>query len=72
MHRKSYYLAKDYDAVCIETLNMQAISRQLKFGKSVMDNSYGKFQNMLDYKLYFQDKKTRESKQILSFKPALQ
>ncbi|MBR0233108.1 MAG: transposase, partial [Synergistaceae bacterium] len=57
LHRKSYHLAKDYDAVCIETLNVKAMSRTLKFGKSVMDNSYGKFQNMLDYKLYFRGKK---------------
>ena len=57
LHRKSYNLAENYDAVCIESLNMKAMSRQLKFGKSVMDNSYGKFQNMLDYKLYFRGKK---------------
>ena len=35
----------------------KSMSRSLKFGKSVMDNSYGKFQNMLDYKLYFRGKK---------------
>ena len=57
LHKKSYHLAEDYDAVCIETLNMKAMSRTLKFGKSVMDNSYGKFQNILDYKLYFRGKK---------------
>ena len=57
LHKKSYHLAEDYDAVCIETLNMRAMSRQLKFGKSVIDNSYGKFQKMLDYKLYFRGKK---------------
>ncbi|MBQ7168541.1 MAG: hypothetical protein IJR63_01395 [Synergistaceae bacterium] len=32
-HKKSYRLAEDYDAVCIETLNMRAMSHQLKFGK---------------------------------------
>ena len=57
LHKKSYRLTQNYDAVCIETLNMKAMSRQLKFGKSVMDNSFGKFTNMLDYKLYFQGKK---------------
>ena len=57
LHKKSYCLAEDYDAVCIETLNMQAMSRTLKFGKSVADDSFGKFRDMLDYKLYFRGKK---------------
>ena len=57
LHKKSYELSKDYDAVCIETLNMRAMSRALKFGKSVADDSFGKFRDMLDYKLYFRGKK---------------
>ena len=57
LHKKSYCLAEDYDAVCIETLNMHAMSRTLKFGKSVADDSFGKFRDMLDYKLYFRGKK---------------
>ena len=57
LHKKSYRLAEDYDAVCIETLNMRAMGQKLHFGKSVADNSFGKFRNMLDYKLYFRGKK---------------
>ena len=57
LHKKSYYLAEDYDAVYIETLNMQAMNRTLKFGKSAADDSFGKFCDMLDYKLYFRGKK---------------
>lgn len=57
LHKKSYCLAEGYDAVCIETLNMHAMSRTLKFGKSVADDSFGKFRDMLDYKLYFRGKK---------------
>ena len=57
LHKKSYELSEDYDAVCIETLNMQAMSRTLHFGKSVADDSFGKFRDMLDYKLYFRGKK---------------
>ena len=56
LNKLSYRLAEKYDAVCIENLNMKAMSRNLKFGKSVMDNSYGKFRHMLDYKLYFRGK----------------
>ena len=57
LHKKSYLLAETYDAVCIETLNMQAMSKMLKFGKSVADNSFGRFREFLDYKLSFRGKK---------------
>ena len=57
LHKKSYELAQKYDAVCIETLNMQAMSKMLKFGKTVADNSFGRFRDFLDYKLYFRGKK---------------
>ena len=57
LHKKSYGLAEEYDAVCIETLNMKAMSKMLKFGKSVADNSFGRFREFLDYKLYFRGKK---------------
>ena len=57
LHKKSYHLAEEYDAVCIETLNMQAMGRKLRFGKSVSDNSFGKFREMLSYKLNFRGKR---------------
>ena len=60
LHKKSYHFAEDYDAVCIETLNMRAMSQQLRFGKSVSDNSFGKLREMLRYKLYFRGKKLIE------------
>ena len=60
LHKKSYCLAEGYDAVCIETLNMRAMSQQLRFGKSVSDNSFGKLREKLRYKLYFRGKKLIE------------
>ena len=60
LHKKSYCLAEYYDAVCIETLNMRWMSQQLRFGKSVSDNSFGKLREMLRYKLYFRGKKLIE------------
>ncbi len=57
LNKKSYHLAEEYDAVCIETLNMQAMGRMLRFGKSVSDNSFGKFREMLSYKLKFRGKR---------------
>lgn len=45
-----------YDAVVIEDLDMKAMSRALKFGKSVADNGRGMFTSFLQYKLKDQGK----------------
>lgn len=52
LHKLSYELANAYNAICIENLNMKAISNS-KFGngKATMDNGYGMFTSFLDYKL---------------------
>ena len=63
LHKKSYYFAENYDAVCIETLNMRAMSRQLSFSKPVPYNSFGYLREMLRYKLYFRGKKLIEINQ---------
>lgn len=62
-------LVKEYDIIGIETLNMQAMSQCLNLGKSVMDNAWGSFVNMLEYKcdwygkhLIFADKYYASSK----------
>ena len=39
------------DAAAVEDIDMKAMSQCLKFGKSVMDDSFGMFRNMLGYKL---------------------
>ncbi len=46
-----------YDAVCVEGLNMKGMSQALNFGKSVADNGWGMFMNMLSYKLAEQGKR---------------
>lgn len=51
LHKESRKIANSYDAVCIENLNMQAMSQALKFGKSVSDNGWGMFVAYLNYKL---------------------
>ena len=51
LHKLSFRLAEEYDAVAVEDLDLKAMSRGLNFGKSVMDNGYGSFLNMLSYKL---------------------
>lgn len=56
MHKKSRQIANVYDCVCIENLDMKGMSQSLNFGKSVNDNAYGSFINMLSYKLEEQGK----------------
>ena len=50
LHKQSYNLVANYDCICVEDLNMQAMSKALKFGKSVHDNGWGMFRQMLEYK----------------------
>ena len=53
LHKKSTEIANLYDVVCVESLNMKAIAnRGLGNGKATLDNGYGMFLNMLEYKLY--------------------
>lgn len=51
LHKKSRIIVDNYDAVCIEDLNMSAMSGCLNFGKSVSDNGWGMFTRFLEYKL---------------------
>lgn len=50
LHKLSYRLTRDYDVISIEDLDMAAMKRALKFGKSVSDNGWGNFVRMLGYK----------------------
>lgn len=55
-HKLSHQITREYDAVSVEDLDMKAMSTSLHFGKSVMDNGYGMFRDMLVYKLREQGK----------------
>ena len=56
LHKLSKKIADQYDVVAVEDINMQTMSQCLNFGKSVSDNGYGKFREMLEYKLRWQGK----------------
>ena len=56
LHKLSRKIADGHDAAAVEDIDMKGMSRCLKFGKSVMDDSYGAFRNMLGYKLKDQGK----------------
>jgi putative transposase len=57
LHKESHQLAKRYDCVVIEDLNMKGMSQALHFGQSVHDNGWGMFTSFLQYKLAEQGKK---------------
>lgn len=57
LQKLSTKLSKDYDAICIEDLNMMSLSNKgFGNGKATLDNAWGMFTVMLDYKLQEQGK----------------
>ena len=57
LHKLSHEIAETSDVVAVENIDMKAMSQCMHFGKSVMDNSYGKFRELLEYKLTWRGKK---------------
>ncbi len=57
LHKQSRQIANAYDCVCVEDLDMKAMSQSLHFGKSVSDNGWGMFTTFLRYKLEEQGKR---------------
>lgn len=52
LHKESTKIANLYDLVCVESLDMKAMANKgFGNGKATLDNGYGMFLNMLEYKL---------------------
>ena len=52
LHKISTEIANQYDVVCVESLNMKSMAnRGFGNGKATLDNGYGMFLSMLEYKL---------------------
>ncbi len=52
LHKISAEIANQYDVVCVESLNMKAMSNKgFGNGKATLDNGYGMLLSMLEYKL---------------------
>lgn len=52
LHKLSTEIANSYDAVCVEDLDMKALSNHgFGNGKATLDNGYGLFLSLLEYKL---------------------
>ena len=57
LHKISTEIANQYDVVCVESLNMKSMSNKgFGNGKATLDNGYGMFLSMLEYKLSDRDK----------------
>lgn len=57
LHKKSTEIANQYDVVCVESLNMRSLANKgFGNGKATLDNGYGMFLNMLEYKLEYRNK----------------
>lgn len=56
-HKLSRGIVERYDVAAVEDIDMKAMSQSLHFGKSVMDNGFGAFRDMLEYKLGRQGKR---------------
>ena len=52
LHKIYTEIANQYDVVCVESLNIRSMSNNgFGNGKATLDNGYGMFLNMLNYKL---------------------
>ena len=52
LHKISMKIANSYDVVCVESLNMRSMANHgFGNGKATLDNGYGMFLSMLEYKL---------------------
>lgn len=56
LHKKSYALAKRYDMVIVEDLDLRFLSQNPNFAKKQQDNGFGNFRLYLKYKLEQQGK----------------
>jgi putative transposase len=57
LHKLSTEIANLYDVVCVESLNMKSMSNKgFRNGKATLDNGYGMFLSMLEYKLQDRNK----------------
>ena len=56
LHKESRKLANEFDAVCVEDINLRALGQCLNLAKNQQDNGFGMFRLFLKYKLEEQGK----------------
>ena len=50
LHKLSHQLVNNYDILCFEDINLQEMSKSLRFGKSINDEGFGMFRTFVQYK----------------------
>ena len=76
LHKKARYLVDRYDAIGIEDISVKTMAKHKKggkfsFGKSVADNGWNMFTNLLEYKLAWQGKHLVKDRQVVSKQSAM-
>ena len=56
-YKSARNLSLEYDVISIEDLDLQELSKHNHYGKSIYDNSYGKFTTLLNYYMEKNNKK---------------
>ena len=56
-YKNARNLSLEYDVISIEDLDLQELSKHNHYGKSIYDNSYGKFTTLLKYYMKKNNKK---------------
>jgi putative transposase len=71
IEKESGRTASAFDAVIAEDIDMHGMARALRFGRSVADNGWGMFVNMLRRRLEERGQEVRPGGQVLSFRQDL-
>lgn len=56
VHKESRRITNTYGAICVEDINLRAMSQAMRLGKPTMDDGFGMFRDALKYKLEEQGK----------------
>ena len=56
LHKSSSQITNEYDGICVESLNMAAMSQSLHLAKSVYDNAWSGYDKQLEYKSLWKGK----------------